>query len=212
MFTTVLSGTLDYHGESSNHWKVSGLDLQAVLFDFFRRMNGQRVTLDDGLRQWRMFRDEGSRHVLHFEQGPDVLGILLKISPGFGFSGFSNARVFLEYSLQAMNGRSINVSVNENELSIVPVDTVFEVQYTDGNDCAVSDANAKRVCKPGTTDCCIFLTMSPKGWMCSKFDGSSARHLLDRLHHKTINATRIGNCTCTGRVGFPTRKEVVDGS
>jgi hypothetical protein len=56
----------------------------------------------------------------------------------------------------------------------------------------ITEEHVRTVCQPGTTKCCRYLTMSPKGWSCEKH--GSFRALLDaRVAADTMRA-RGDNC------------------
>jgi hypothetical protein len=106
--------------------------------------------------------------------------------------------------LQRLNGMQIIVTVGDDDKSIKfehdTTQTVFELKYTDGNSCKLSDEDVKNVCKIGTEYCCIFLAVGSKGFSCEKFDSFMARQLLDRHISGTMRASRIGNCKIVGRI------------
>lgn len=57
------------------------------------------------------------------------------------------------------------------------------------------DYDVKTVCKPGTAECCRYLTMAPDGWSCEKFTG--LKNILDaRVAAGTIRA--VGD-NCPGK-------------
>jgi len=73
---------------------------------------------------------------------------------------------------------------------------VFGVgRIEDSNSCFIPPGKEKEICGLGKgEDCCIFLTLSPEGFQCEKFNSYLAMQLLYRLDKGEINAKRIGNC------------------
>ncbi|KQU96478.1 hypothetical protein [Devosia sp. Root105] len=126
-----------------------------------------------------------------------------------GRFGFSNVAAYLEWSLCALNGRTVNLIVSPSTIFSIEAAAFEEVPevrfFGEGNmsrgspDAAPNDEFVKRVCQPGSADCCIFLTAGADGFSCAKFSGSTARLLLDRKAEGTMRASRIGNCRIVGR-------------
>jgi hypothetical protein len=116
--------------------------------------------------------------------------------------GLSNVGVYLEDACQRMNARRVCVSAFPYKIdirTIEPDDVDLDLVYTDSNSCAVPDGKLKPVCRPGTTEACIFLTCGAGGFTCEKFNSPMARLLLDRFEKGEMRATRIGNCRLVGR-------------
>jgi len=49
--------------------------------------------------------------------------------------------------------------------------------------------HVKKVCKPGSKDCCAYLTMGSKGWECGKLEPSIKKVVDERLKAGTMRAT-----------------------
>jgi hypothetical protein len=60
----------------------------------------------------------------------------------------------------------------------------------------ITEEHAKAVCKPGTTECCRYLTMGPRGWSCEKHSTLSLA-IDKRVAEGTMRA--IGD-NCEGRL------------
>jgi hypothetical protein len=60
----------------------------------------------------------------------------------------------------------------------------------------LTEEHVKAVCKPGTTECCRYLTMGPRGWSCEKH-GSLKALLDERVRTGTMRAT---GDNCEGRL------------
>lgn len=128
-----------------------------------------------------------------------------------GSFGFTNVAAYLEMALWRLNGRTVNVMCAPEavfSIEAAAFEQVPEVRYYDGNmsrgspDAGPNDEFVRRVCKPSTVDCCIFLTAGADGFACAKFSGWLTQSLLDRKAEGTLRATRIGNCRNIGREGM----------
>ena len=60
----------------------------------------------------------------------------------------------------------------------------------------VNDEYVRATCKPGTADCCRYLTMSPDGWECAKTNPGLKAHLDARVAANDIRA--VGD-NCDGK-------------
>ncbi|MFA5154549.1 MAG: hypothetical protein WC554_18540, partial [Clostridia bacterium] len=103
--------------------------------------------------------------------------------------------------LQRLNGMQVIVEFDNEYISIChdETETVYEINYTEGNSCKIPDDKVKELCKIGEVGCCIFVTVGSNGFMCEKFS-STARTLLDRYSKGNMRASRIGNCKIIGRI------------
>jgi hypothetical protein len=69
----------------------------------------------------------------------------------------------------------------------------YTVQPGENGDFLLSVEDARRVCRPGTQDCCIFVVAGPDGFGCAKFTPLAAL-LIDRNRRGQMRATREGQC------------------
>ncbi|MDD4922620.1 MAG: hypothetical protein PHS30_09125 [Bacteroidales bacterium] len=179
--------------------KVGDKDLRDYLWKLFTDLNGVKASMKQTMNCIEIYADDESENHLKFERdhGNKSLLILLTKEPAWGFS---NLAAFIPDMLQRLNGMQVIVTLTEHSIKIEndPGEKVFELKYTDGNSCRISDDKVMEICKPGTEDCCIFLTMG-RGWSCEKFNSSMARLLLQRHAEGTMRASRIGNCKIVGR-------------
>lgn len=115
---------------------------------------------------------------------------------------FSNAGYYLETTLQALNGRKVIAKFSSFGFRIeaAPDDDAPAVKFFDGNSSRIPAGMEQAICKVGQgKECCIFMTMTAKGYVCEKFNPPTARYLLNRLAKGEMNAGRIGNCKNIGR-------------
>lgn len=113
--------------------------------------------------------------------------------------GFQNLASYVELTLQALNGRYIEVEFGDKFFSIKPMENeaVHAVRRIDGsNFCRIEEGDEGRVCGlgHGPGRCCVFITADAEGLKCAKFEGPMTRHILDRVKQGTMNARRIGDC------------------
>lgn len=130
----------------------------------------------------------------------ESLSIATQVKDGIGWT---NTALQFEYTFTSLIGREARLEITEDELTVtvdVHNDDVPQVYYTHGNSSTLSPGyKVEEVCKPGKSDCYIFLTADKDGFSCEKFNGVSARMLLDRYANGKMNSTRLGNCKCSGR-------------
>jgi hypothetical protein len=55
-----------------------------------------------------------------------------------------------------------------------------------------NDEDAKKICKPGTTDCCVWLVMGQRGWECVYHNKMSVMSLVRRFEAGDTRAKRDG--------------------
>lgn len=186
----------------------SELDLRVQYFGLFRNLNGKKANMKYGMNDLTILADEDSEYEMVFEKSgdeiestdTDTIGIILKKS-GEGW-GMSNIGAYLPDALQRLNGMQVIVEVKEDSIAIRHDETeeVYEIKYTHNNSCRIPDEDVKKICKIGKADCCIFCSVSGNGFLCQKFDGHMATHLLNRHAEGTMRASRIGNCKIVGRI------------
>ncbi|MBU6370798.1 MAG: hypothetical protein KGH93_03070 [Patescibacteria group bacterium] len=172
-------------------------DLMAEIESLLARLNGKQVSQEfkDG-RGYKIFSDDTTDEKLKHESVPEYRLALL-----VGPTGGVNIYAYLELSLMALNGRSVNAEITDTSFEIAgdPSEKVHGVHFTDGNSCAVSEETRESVCKMGKPGCCIFLAYSPEGFACQKFNSPIARVILERHAEGRMRASRIGNCAILGR-------------
>ncbi len=179
-----------------NPWVLStgngDIDIRKPIDEILVRLDGQLAEHNNGKNFYSIWQDNNSK----FRYSYNAM-CLNKVDE----FGFSNVQAYLENGLVWLSGRLVEIYAEGSSLKIVadPSEKVFGVYFTKDNYCAVSDEDARGICKPGGTDCCVFLGMGATGFQCLKFAGPTARMLLDRLAQDTIRAKRIGNCEVLGR-------------
>lgn len=176
---------------------VDGEDFLPALNEFFNNSNGLRISLSTSMNKIKLELDKDSDRILKYEREDGSL--LLLLSNADGSFGFSNINAYLPDTLQKLNGREVNFIVDDNKIEIEPVGESYKLFYTRNNCCSISNDDVNKVCKPGSSETCIFLSVSSDGFECLKFDSPSARMLLHRLKNGNINAKRIGDCELAGR-------------
>ncbi len=210
---TVYKGKLDFRGM----WdlpifittsKGELVDISVIVYNFFKQNhNVEAVTVEE--RELLSFKIMKSNKVIKYTRefkGNDLKKFGISTESLDGIS-WTNTNAQLEYFFMGANNRNIVLELDESfrgELTLKvdkfddDVPTVF---YSSGNKAVlVGDQKPEEICKPGTTDCCIFLVASGNGFECVKFDGYTSRLLLDRYSKGKMNSTRIGNCKCAGRL------------
>lgn len=163
---------------------------------FFRSVNGGGAIMDDSKTHIEIKADADSEAKFKYKnEDGSILGVLSTAV------SMSNTMVYLEHTLQRLNGRKVIVEISKSKIRFEAdkTDEVYGVYYTHGNSCLLPKDEAIRICQPNTCNTCIFLTSSARGFECSKFDSSTARIILDRFGEKMMNSTRIGNCEILGR-------------
>jgi hypothetical protein len=176
------------------------LDLRNDIFNVFTNLNDKPTTMNDGRNYIEIVANQNSEYHMEFKKddAKDTILMILSKKPDFGFS---NLGAYLPNKLQNLNGMQIIVTITDESIKIEndPAEQVYELYYTDNNSCHIPDDKVKEICKIGEEDCCIFCTVSGKGFECQKFDSFTSRMLLDRYSKGNMNATRIGNCKIVGR-------------
>jgi len=212
----VLEGTLSFIGFwdqpimldtecDGPHNSGRRVDIAPIIYDFFEKNNGKSAVAVVGREIFSIKIMDSDRIIQYTREYNgnklERFGIALAMpEPGFGWT---NTRYEIESRLTELTGRKIVLELDDECLTIklnIFDDDVPTVYMTHGNSgTLVKNYDAKDVCKPGTTDCCIFLTADKDGFSCEKFNMSMARHLLNRHTEGTMNAKRVGNCKCGGR-------------
>jgi hypothetical protein len=177
---------------------VDKIDIWKLIEDFLIKNNNEKCSLDYSMNSISIKKDETSLKTIKFEHDKDGILCLLQDIDKFGFT---NLISYIENILQNLNSRNVLVNINEEEINIcvdVTNDNVYELYYTENNSCEIPGDKVNEICKPGTENCCIFLTVS-KTFSCEKFNSPIARTLLYKLKQKEMRASRIGNCKLMGR-------------
>lgn len=195
-----LKGRLWYLWWSNKPWKLitdeGEIDLWPHIEQVFLSLSGKRTSHKRERESYALFLDQDSSGRLKYEPGELLI---LEAIEGFGFS---NIYAYLDDALICLDGRMVEIEINDKGLKICADKTekVFGVYFTDGNSCKIPKGAEYTVCKIGQgKETCIFVSVSSNGFYCKKFSGMTARGLLDRLAKGTINAGRIGNCSLLGR-------------
>jgi hypothetical protein len=198
-----VTGRLEFTGWFNRPWKLHPLEggepfnLYLLINESLKVLNGKRTTMDFDKTSFRLRQDEESEFVVEYRE--DEIASLTKVE-GFGFSNLGH---YIPHSLQMYNGRKVTFTAHDDGgYQITPDDTevLNEVWFGGtGNLCPISDDVVKDVCRPGTTNTCIFLVAGGRGFECAKFCSATARGLLDRYHNRNMRASRIGNCKLMGR-------------
>lgn len=201
------------------------VDITDLLYGFIEQNNGKPAKVCDS-RDSFVLKIMDSDHVLNmvreFDGGKlNRFGITIENAPddyvqdengpklldpifiGGSRSDWSNTELQLERLFTSLSGRNAILEIEDDTLTIKVDkfnDNVPTVFYDNGNNAVlVGNYKAEDVCKPGTDDCCIFLIAGADGFGCAKFNGPSARGLMQRHVDGKMNATRVGNCKCGGR-------------
>lgn len=200
---TELKGRFFYTGWLNRPWRLvdeeakehKEIDLHPLIADALIKWDGQRMSHENSHNGYSLWLDPKSEYNL--VNGEDDFVILDKPAQ----FGFSNVVAYMETGFHFANGRLVIVTIDDDGFQIEadPAEEVLGLYFTHDNSCDVPAAAEHSVCKAGTRDCCIFLTMGPSGFQCEKFSSGTARHLLDRYAKGEMNATRIGNCKLLGR-------------
>ncbi len=182
---------------------IEYIDLWPHIDRLFNNLDGTPVTMNDEKEFIEFKKDFDSDSRVKYVRDESHMSITL-----VGPHSMSNIGAYLPGALRRLNGRKIIATIEENRLHICgdPDHEVFGVYYTHNNLCAISPDDAKLVCKPNTLDTCIFLTLNPeRGFMCNKFDSSSA-DMLNSFDEGELKASRIGDCKILGRNEPPKEK------
>jgi hypothetical protein len=180
-------------------------DLRDHLWKLFTDLNGVKASMKHTMNSIEICADDESDSRLKFERDHSNKSLLMLLTKEPDW-GFSNLAAYIPDMLERLNGMQVIVTLTEHSIKIEndPDEKVFELNYTRDNSCKIPDDKVMEICKPGTGDCCIFLTMSGgMGWSCEKFNSSMAGILLKRHSEGSMRASRIGNCKIIGRIDAP---------
>lgn len=185
------SGKLEYLGYD-NKWTLTHsngtvTDIRDPIMTIIDFLNGEKAEFNYTKDSLKIERDIQSKSTLSINKHGVVIVNF--------FNGFSNVTSYISRLLENFNSRYVTFSASSDffELTVDPNEDVNAVSHTNGNSCKIDDGKEDTVCKIGTTDCCIFLTVSKDGFFCEKFS-SIGTLMLDRYAEGMLNATRIGNC------------------
>jgi len=180
--------------------KDGEVDLRTYYFRIFTNLNGKKASMSGGINDIKIFADESSDRLMKYEnKGETIIMILEEEGPKWGMA---NLGAYIPDMLQRLNGMMVIVEFNDESIHIYHNESekVYELNYTYNNSCKIPDDKIHEVCKIGTDDCCIFLTVGGNGFLCEKFNSWMAHILLDRYSKREMNAKRIGNCKIIGRI------------
>ena len=212
-----LTGVLVFSGSWLNRpWALiqpdgSKVDLYPLIDQTLLALNGKLADHKQGRDSYSLMLDDAAEMVVEYKTD----GVALLTKPqGFGMS---NIGAYLPGALTWLSGRKVEVEFSDKGFKIAadPTEQVFGVQFFGrGNSCRIPEGAEKSVCKVGTSDCCIFMAAgtgpgvprSGGGFTCEKF-GSVGQHLLGRHFERSMRASRVGNCACTGREEDTTPKD-----
>jgi len=174
------------------------LDILKLIENFLIKNNNERCSFEYSINNFSLKINENYPNTIKFEHDNEGILCILK---NVNKNSFTNILYYMEDIFRILNSRNIIVNINDSELNVCVDETndnVYELYYTHNNSCEIQADKVKEICKPGTEDCCIFLTVS-KTFMCEKFNSPFARTLLYKLKQKEMRASRIGNCKLMGR-------------
>jgi hypothetical protein len=178
----------------------SEVDLRTDYFRVLTNLNGKKASMSGKMNDIKIFADESSDRLMRYEnKGETILMILEEVGPKWGMT---NLGAYVPDILQRLNGMMVIVEFDDESINIYHDETekVYELNYTHNNSCIIPDDKTHEICKIGTDDCCIFLTVGGNGFSCEKFNSGMAGTLLDRYSKGKMNAKRIGNCKIVGRI------------
>ncbi len=172
------------------------LDLWEYYKNLFSNLNGQKVSMAYTLNSIETKSDDNSELILSYQNDKGGIGILISNT-----SSGTNVAAYLADMFQRLNARHVIVEIDDTAIKIQSDESeqVYGLRYTNNNNCIIPDDKVHSLCKPATTDACIFFSVSGTGCECMKFNSTFARMVLDRHEKGTLNATRIGNCALLGR-------------
>jgi len=180
------------------------VDIQPLIDELFTELHDTRISKKEDMNSFECFHDIESEYKMKYDGQ-------YKAAWMESATGSSNIGYYLEMKLQRLNGRKIvaNFDKQKRVMKVEPMDDgqVYGLYYTRNNACAIPTDDVKKICQPGTHNCCIFLMAGSEGFECSKFDSSTAGGILARHHANKMNANRIGNCAILGR-REPPKKEL----
>ena len=195
-------GKLGYLGWFNLPWRLitedGEIDLWPMVNDFFLSIGGKKISQDKTPESYTL--EVNGLSDFQFEYIPGK-SILMRKPKDFSVY---NVLHFLDETLVWLSGRRVEVEIGNGKRMKFIADKseeVFGVYPSIGNSCEVPKGAEQTVCKLDHSDCCIFLSVDPKGFSCEKFNGPMARMLLDRFAKNEINPriSRIGSCKILGR-------------
>lgn len=182
------------------------VNISDMIYEFMEKNNMQpaKVVCDRNSFTLKMMESDRVLNILReFDDKGELKRFGIGIEVPDGGWGWTNTQLQLEGLFISLVGRNAILEMEDDTLTVKLDefnDDVPTVYYDKGNNAVlVGNYKVKDVCKPGTNDCCIFLTASADGFGCSKFNGPTSRVLMNRHAKGEMNATRIGNCKCGGR-------------
>jgi hypothetical protein len=180
------------------YYNKKEINLLNHLDEFFTNLNDKKTSMTYNMNSLTIKADESSEYKLEYKKDNESVFCLINKTEGVGWS---NVEAYLENIFQRLNSRQVIIKIDKNEFFIQPDlnEKVFGLFYTNINSCKIEDDKVKEICKPGSEECCIFLSAGGNGFNCEKFDTYMARMLLHRLKQGIMNAKRIGNCAILGR-------------
>ena len=177
------------------------IDLYPMLEELFKKLHGQ-----NGEMLWPYEENLDGFVLRKNDDVNESIDFVMTKEGGHFMLGGKNLGYYIPAFLQDINARKVTIEISEDSFCIEadPTEIVLGLYYTCSNACAIPEEEVHKVCKPGTSDTCIFLQASPAEssgicWECLKFDSYQARQLLARYAEGDMNATRIGNCQILGR-------------
>lgn len=196
-------GTLIFSGSwTLRPWLIckddgTEFDIYPLIDAFLCKNNGKAAFQQDEPDYYQLLIDPDSEYRLDYVA--DDHAILKKIEG----VGMSNLGYFLPHSLEIYSGRRVTLEVGDAKLrlGVGPDEDVHPVRlFGDGNNGRIKEEEEYTVCKMGTPDSCVFLTLSAEGFVCAKFS-SASRLLLTKRFKGEIRSRRIGSCKVVGREG-----------
>lgn len=183
--------------------EIEWLDLWPSFHKVFEYLDDRRATMVTEMNTFSLKHDPESEYKIKYRNNGKYMSITSNSA-----TGMSNTAVYMSNQLERLNGRKIIATITESSILLEPdpEHKVPEIYYTHNNSCALEAEHVKTVCKPGTLDTCIFLTLGDQGFMCEKFNSSMAGTLLRRFSEGNMKASRIGHCDIAGRKDAPKPK------
>lgn len=183
--------------------EIEWLDLWPNLHKVFEYLNDRRTLMVTGMNTFGLKHDPESEYKIKYKNNGKYMSITNNSA-----TGMSNVAFYLSNQLERLNGRKIIATITESSVFLEPDPEykVPEIYYTHDNSCALEAEHVENICKPGTLDTCIFLTLGGQGFMCEKFNSGMAGTLLQRFGEGNMKASRIGHCSIAGRKDAPKPK------
>lgn len=204
-----LTGMLVFSGSWLNRpWALvqpdgSKIDIYPFIDEMLLKMNGKPAEQKQDGRLYSLMLADSAEMVVDYKTDNVAL---LKNPEGFDVSSIG---YYIPHALTWLSGRKVEIEFSDKGFKIAadPNEQVFGVKFFGrGNSCRIPAGVERSVCKVGTPDCCIFMAASSDGFTCEKF-GSLGPHLLSRHFERSMRASRVGNCACTGREEDTTPKD-----